>query len=58
MRDNIDCHCMLITGFIEAVVQGLWSVLECGSDGQPMIRPSPIPVETIDRTAHKVCNSY
>ncbi|XP_071784786.1 protein broad-minded-like isoform X1 [Asterias amurensis] len=41
------------TGFIEAVVQGLWSVLECGSDGQPMIRPSPIPVEPIDRTAHK-----
>ncbi|XP_022098111.1 protein broad-minded-like [Acanthaster planci] len=41
------------TGFIQAVVHGLWSVLECGSDGQPMIRPNPIPVEPIDRMAHK-----
>ncbi|XP_038070180.1 protein broad-minded-like [Patiria miniata] len=41
------------TGFIQAVVHGLWSVLECGSDGQPMIRPNPISVEPMDRMAHK-----
>ncbi|CAH1269949.1 TBC1D32 [Branchiostoma lanceolatum] len=41
------------TGFIKALVNELWTQLECGRDDVRVIRPTPIPVDPIDRTAHK-----
>ncbi|XP_013412261.1 protein broad-minded-like [Lingula anatina] len=41
------------TGFIKAMVNELWSVLECGSDDRTVFTPKTWPVEPIDRFAHK-----
>ncbi|XP_071959186.1 protein broad-minded-like [Antedon mediterranea] len=41
------------SGFIKRIVNELWTVLECGRDDKPVLRPSPTPVDPIDRTAFK-----
>ncbi|XP_033110986.1 protein broad-minded-like [Anneissia japonica] len=41
------------SGFIKRIVNELWTVLECGRDDRPVLRPSHTPVDPIDRTAHK-----
>ncbi|KAM8953734.1 protein broad-minded [Pelodytes ibericus] len=41
------------SGFIQALVTDLWSVLECGRDDIRVIHPKPTPVDPIDRSCQK-----
>ncbi|XP_071503621.1 protein broad-minded-like [Diadema antillarum] len=41
------------SGFIKTLVTEMWSVLECGKDDQPVLRPGPYPTQPIDRASHK-----
>lgn len=41
------------SGFIQALVTELWSVLECGRDDVRVIYPRSIPVDPIDRSCQK-----
>ncbi|XP_069462707.1 protein broad-minded isoform X2 [Ambystoma mexicanum] len=41
------------SGFIQALVTELWSVLECGRDDVRVIYPRPTPVDPIDRSCQK-----
>ncbi|XP_030577927.1 protein broad-minded isoform X2 [Archocentrus centrarchus] len=41
------------SGFIQALVLELWSVLECDSDDVRVVRPKPTPMDSIDRSCLK-----
>ncbi|XP_064610719.1 protein broad-minded-like isoform X2 [Liolophura sinensis] len=44
---------LLNSGFIQALIHELWSVLECGLSDQPVLAPRIWPVDPIDRPSHK-----
>uniref|UniRef100_W5NL30 Protein broad-minded n=1 Tax=Lepisosteus oculatus TaxID=7918 RepID=W5NL30_LEPOC len=41
------------SGFVQAIVLELWSVLECGRDEVRMIHPKSTPMDPIDRSCQK-----
>ncbi|XP_043942917.1 protein broad-minded [Protopterus annectens] len=41
------------SGFIQALVSELWSVLECGRDDTRVIHPKSTPIDPIDRSCQK-----
>ncbi|EHB03981.1 hypothetical protein GW7_15988, partial [Heterocephalus glaber] len=41
------------SGFVSALVAGLWSSLECGGEDTMVNHPRPTPVEPIDRSCQK-----
>ncbi|KAK5852652.1 hypothetical protein PBY51_006503 [Eleginops maclovinus] len=41
------------SGFVRALVVELWSVLECGIEEVGVVRPTPTPMEPIDRSCLK-----
>ncbi|KAI3364478.1 hypothetical protein L3Q82_011270 [Scortum barcoo] len=41
------------SGFVQALVVELWSVLECGSEDVRVVRPKPTPMDPIDRSCLK-----
>ena len=45
----------MYTGFVKTLIHGLWTVLECGPDNRPLLRPSPPPMtHPNDRVSAKV----
>ncbi|XP_056283570.1 protein broad-minded isoform X2 [Pseudoliparis swirei] len=46
------------SGFVQALVVELWSVLECGSEDVGVVRPTPTPMDPIDRSCLKSFLSF
>uniref|UniRef100_A0A8C3AYS1 Protein broad-minded n=1 Tax=Cyclopterus lumpus TaxID=8103 RepID=A0A8C3AYS1_CYCLU len=46
------------SGFVQALVVELWSVLECGSEDIGVVRPMPTPMDPIDRSCLKSFLSF
>ncbi|XP_072017189.1 protein broad-minded-like [Amphiura filiformis] len=41
------------TGFVKTLINGLWTILECGPDDRPLLRPAPPPMQPNDRASSK-----
>ncbi|XP_068433515.1 protein broad-minded isoform X2 [Clinocottus analis] len=46
------------SGFVQALVVELWSVLECGSEDVGVVRPKPTPMDPLDRSCLKSFLSF